>query len=425
MKDKILISIGVILAVVIGTLGVEEIKRNFDEKPVDIKKEEKPINKDINYTSDFNINLIKTVDKEENYLISPYSINIALNMLKEGADNNTLKEIENVLGNNKVTNITSDDVKIANALFVKNQYKDKIKKEFYNNIKTNYNGEILYDDFKTPNVINNWVNKNTDRMISKILDRMDPNFVLGLANAIAIDVKWQNSFECINTTKEKFKLKDKELDVEMMHNSYKYGAKYIKSNEAEGIIIPYQSTNKIGEKDYDENNYLEFIGILPNSDIKAYINNLTKEQLNNLLSNTKESSNKLEINLSLPRFKYEYDLIDFKQVLIKMGMKDAFDPNNADFTKIIDRGNGVENIYVDEAIHKTYIDLNEKGTKAAAVTYFGVKDNAAMLEEDKETINIEFNKPFIYMIIDHKTNEILFFGTVYEPNAWKGSTCSK
>lgn len=419
MKNKVLISLGIFLIFTIGTLGINEIKRNNKKVPAS-SKEEKPINKEIEYTSDFDINLIKTVDKEENYLISPYSINIALNMLKEGADNNTLTEIENVLGNSKVKNISNKDFKIANAMFVKNKFKEKIKSDFYSSIKTNYNAEILYDEFKTPDIINNWVNKNTDGMIDKILDRMDPEFVLGLANAIAIDVKWQNEFECVNTTKEKFETKEKELEVEMMHNNYKSEAKYIKNDEAEGIIIPYKSTKKTSENDY-----LEFIGILPNSDITSYVNNLTKEKLDNLLTNAKESNSKLEINLSLPRFKYGYSLDNFKQVLIKMGIKEAFDKYNADFTKIIDRGNGVENVYVETAIHKTYIDLNEKGTKAAAVTYFGMNDYASILEEEKEIINIEFNKPFIYMIRDHKTNEILFFGTVYEPNLWKGSTCTE
>ena len=82
------------------------------------------------------------------------------------------------------------------------------------------------------------------------------------------------------------------------------------------------------------------------------------------------------------------------------------------------------NVYVGEAIHKTHIDLNEKGTKAAAITYFGMFKNSAMIEEEKyDTIDIKFNKPFIYMIREINTKEILFFGTVYESNIWKGTTC--
>ena len=76
-----------------------------------------------------------------------------------------------------------------------------------------------------------------------------------------------------------------------------------------------------------------------------------------------------------------------------------------------------------EAIHKTHIDLNENGTKAAAVTYFGMFKNTSIEPKEKEIINIEFNKPFIYIIRDPKTNEMLFFGVVYEPNKWIDSTC--
>ena len=83
------------------------------------------------------------------------------------------------------------------------------------------------------------------------------------------------------------------------------------------------------------------------------------------------------------------------------------------------------NVYVGEAIHKTHIELNEVGTKAAAITYFGMFKNSALIEPNEyETIDINFNKPFIYMIREASTKEILFFGTVYEPNIWKGSTCN-
>ena len=83
-----------------------------------------------------------------------------------------------------------------------------------------------------------------------------------------------------------------------------------------------------------------------------------------------------------------------------------------------------ENVYVGEAVHKTKIELNEKGTKAAAVTYFGMFKATAMIEKDYEEVDIKFNKPFIYMIREKNTGELLFFGTVYEPNEWKGETCS-
>ena len=110
-------------------------------------------------------------------------------------------------------------------------------------------------------------------------------------------------------------------------------------------------------------------------------------------------------------------------ILKNMGIKEIFDSEKADLTNIIERNETTDNIFVGEVIHKTHIDLNEKGTKAAAVTYAGIFSNGAMLEE-KRKVNIIFNKPFIYMIRDNETKEILFFGTIYEPNKWNGSTCS-
>ena len=403
MKKKIIIIILIVIILIICSFFL--LKKNH-------KKEE------IILTNNFDVNLIKLVsqDNQDNYLISPYSIKIALNMLKEGANNNTYNEIDNALKNNKVNNISNQNIKIANALFIKDKYQDIILKDFTNTLKNNYNAEILYDKYQTPDVINNWVNKNTDKMIPKILDNIDNNFVLGLANAIAIDVKWSYPFECDLTTKETFINKNNQkINVEMMHQSYQTSdISYFENNNVKGIIIPY-------EKDTN----LEFIGILPN-DINDYLKNLTKEDLTEF-NNLKNASNDLHINLSLPRFKYEFNLLTFKDNLISLGIKDAFNSNNADFTKIITKENmlknNLNNLYVDEAIHKSYIDLNEKGTKAAAVTYFGLKANA-MPMPNYDTIDIIFNKSFIYMIREKTTKEILFFGLVNTPNKWNGSTCS-
>ena len=89
----------------------------------------------------------------------------------------------------------------------------------------------------------------------------------------------------------------------------------------------------------------------------------------------------------------------------------------------MNRNNEIPNLYVGEAIHKTHIDLNEKGTKAAAVTYFGMYKATSVMKQP-ERVKVTFDKPFMYMIRDSKTKEILFFGTVYEPNKWNGSTCT-
>lgn len=382
----------------------------------------------VNKTGNFTIDLIKTTRRDTNYLISPYSIEIALNMLKEGANGNTYDEISKTVGSRTINDVSvKNRINVANAIFIKDKYQKVVYKDFTNTLKKDYQAEILYDKFKKPDVINNWVNKNTDGMIKKIIDRMDPDFVLGLANAVAIDVKWDKEFECNQTTKEKFtKANGKKINVEMMHNTYQdSGVKYLEDSNSKGIVLPYLSYDaKTGKENYDSNNHLEFIAIMPNESIDTYLNNLTLKDLNKLIDSGKKSSSKLEIDLSLPRFSYLYEVPNFIEVLKAMGINDAFNPVNADFTKIMAKEDMNNNIYVSEAIHKTYIDLNEQGTKAAAVTYFGLKAFTALITEEPEIIKIEFNKPFIYMIRDSKTKETLFFGSVYEPNLYKGSTCS-
>ncbi len=376
-----------------------------------ITPEKKPDNPKVNNDVNFNVNIIKTVNSSytSNYLISPYSIEIALNMLKAGAHGTTLEEIESVVGTRNINKV-SKDVKIANAMFVKNEYQKDIKDDYYSLIKTNYNAEVLYDDFNTPDVINNWVNEKTDKMIPKIMDDISSDFVLGLANAIAIDVSWSNPFECNNTTSEEFtKFDGTKYNVEMMHNTYDNSDdyKYFETDDAKGVILPYKS----------DDSSLEFVGILPNDDVAVFIESLTEDKLNKI-DETVKTENDTKLKLSLPRFKYSFSLDNFIEILQTMGINEMFTVT-ADFQNISDS----IALQVSEAIHKTHIDLNEKGTKAAAVTFFGLDKALAPLEE--KTIELKFNKPFAYMIRDSKTKEILFFGVTYEPNLWEQTTCEE
>ena len=407
MKNKILyISIILVFVIFVGVvIFFMKNKTNNEEldEPVVV----------IN-TGDFTIDLLKRINKKENYLISPYSIEVALDMLRQGTSGTTKEELDKVLPQRNLT-ISNDKVKISNALFINDLYKSVIEKTFENNLKNKYNSKVLYDEFKTPKVINDWVKESTDGMIEKILDSIDLEFVLGLANAIAIDAKWVSEFECNDTRSEEFNVSNnKTINVEMMHKFYKTNLKYLDEENIKGVIIPYQED-------------LEFVALLPKEDLRDYISNLTKEELTKDLSNFKDIASDERVNLSLPRFSYEYDIDNFITILRNLGINKVFDSAEADFSKIITKENlnklGKENIYVSDAIHKTYIDLNEKGTKAAAVTYFGMKALGAFI--DDKMIDIEFNRPFMYMIRDNKTSEILFLGSVYEPNKWRGTTCKK
>jgi len=201
MKNKkLLITIIVILGVVlIGTSCVLII--NKPAKPTEPEPKKEEPKKVDNPNDGYNLRIIKQLSIDENFLVSPYSIEIALNMLKEGAKDNTREEIEKLVGTRDIKNIAvGDKIGVANGLFLKNKYKDLIEDKFKTTLVSKYSSEVIVDEFTSPKVINDWVKDKTKGMIDKILNNMSPNFVLGIANAIAIDVEWEEPFTCNNTT---------------------------------------------------------------------------------------------------------------------------------------------------------------------------------------------------------------------------------
>jgi len=438
-KTIVLIVVLIALLAILSVLGYKQYKNREIDEPknsnnvVDTKD------------ASFNVNIIKKVDATQkgNYLISPYSIEIALKMVKDGANGETYNQVNNLIGERDIpTFMAKERINVANGAFITNKYKPAFESSYYEKLKK-YNADLIFDEYNTPNPINEWVSKQTYGMIPKLMDEISPYFAFGLANAVAIDVEWDGAFKCEDTREQDFTKEDNsKIKVEMMHDSYENYGKYFKTDDATGVILDYRKYDKDGKQVFDEDeegNYveqegtrLEFVGILPNGNVSDYVNSLTSDKIKEIDNKTqliKDMKNTV-LSVHLPRFSYEFELTPFAKILNDMGMKDAFDKGKADFTNIVSRDTmqkmGVENIYIDTAIHKTYIDLNEKGTKAAAVTYFGFAEATSAGDDRPEptVIEVKFDKPFIYMIRDSKTKEILFFGVVREPNVWKGSTCS-
>ena len=356
----------------------------------------------------FTLNFIKEVDKnrKDNYLVSPYSVEIALNMLRDGTSGNSKKQIEDALGNRVINNLSvNKNIKIANGLFVKDLYKKDISNKYVKGLKNDYSADVIYDEFKTPKVINDWVNNKTDKMIPVLLDQVDSNFVLAIVNALAINEEWENSFKCEKTIKDTFTKKDGSTIKVAMMNGTNNGT-YFETDNAKGVVLAYKSKN--------DKEGLEFIAILPN-DIDSYINNLNEKELTAI--DSYKGNSESELRIAIPKFSYEYDLQDFMKVLQNMGVRDVFNPGAANLSAMFKKDN---DFYVSEAIHKTYIELDEKGTKAAASTAVVISKNDAA----GDYVSIRFDKPFVYIIRDKKTKEILFFGKVLEPNKWEGNKCN-
>ena len=358
----------------------------------------------------FGLELLKRTEPGENVLISPYSVMEALAMTANGAKGQTLKEMEDTLGGISLDKLNEylytqrldqpDNEKCklltANSIWARDdENRIKVNKDFLQTTSDYYASEYYladFDDPKTVDAINGWVSQHTDKMINKIMDTMNPDAVMELINAVTFDAKWEYEYTDNDVEKEcKFTAANgAEQKADMLcSNEYIY----LEDENAKGIMKHYQ-----GER-------YAFAALLPNEDISLddYIAQLTPEKLNKLLSEPQYES----VVTRIPKFSYEYS-VPLKDTLMDMGMPTAFDygTEKADFSAMNDADNY---IYIGSVLHKTFIQLDEKGTKAAAVTVVEIEDGVAPISEQKEVI---LDRPFLYCIVDTETNIPMFIGTL-------------
>lgn len=346
----------------------------------------------------------KEIQEGQNIMISPYSIMQALAMTANGADDNTKTEMENVLGGipmdtlNKYLytqrttqpNTEKCSLKTANSIWARDG-RIKVYPEFLQK-NANYYGADVFNtpfDLSTVTDINNWVNANTDKMIPELLDTISDDTVMYLINAVAFEAEWKEKYDEYSIGTYDFTASDGTVQSREMMNSL------------ESCLISDESS--IGfVKDYKGGKYA-FAAILPNEDISVndYISGLTAESLNSLLADRKYAN----VFTRLPKFSYEYNTT-LNQTLIDMGMPSAFLPS-ANFQKMGETLTGA--LCISEVKHKTFISVDEAGTKAGAVTSVAMNECAAAPIEPIEVI---LDRPFVYCIFDTETNIPIFIGTV-------------
>jgi serine protease inhibitor len=353
---------------------------------------------------------LKLENDKKNMIYSPLSIKYALNLLKEGANGNTKIQLEQVIGNQNLTKYNNIDqrLSLANGVYIRDTYAKNVKEDYKKILTEKYNAEINYDSFSSANNINSWIQNKTLGIIKNMLRDetvQNPDNKMLLINALAIDMEWENRFDSEKTGGSDFYLEDgSTMNATTMHMK----------NSSDSISY-YKDKNitalTMNLKEYNDTQ-LEFVAIMPEKNLSEYIETFTMDEFDNIIKKSKlASKTKNGVNISIPRFSFDYDL-KLKKDLIKLGITDAFDSKLADFSKMSDNY-----LYVSDALHKANIDFTEKGVKAAAVTVIYMF-SGAILEEDKP-IEINIDKPFLYIIRDKKAGEIWFVGTVYEPNSWE------
>ena len=359
--------------------------------------------------TDFAIRLFKASNESgNNTLISPLSVLCALAMTANGAEEETLQQMEEVLGMTNedlnlylysyMKNLPQGDkykLSLANSIWFTEDERFTVNQDFLQTNADYYGADIYKAPFndQTCKDINNWVKQNTDEMIPEILDEIPADAIMYLVNALAFEAEWSEIYEKQQVREGKFTKEDgTKQDVELM-----YGV--------EGTYL--EDENATGFKKYYKGGKYAFVAMLPNEGVSVsdYVASLNGESLNAMLNNTQHTT----VHTAIPKFETEYN-VEMSAILKDMGMTKAFDIYNADFEGLGTSTAG--NIFINRVLHKTFISVGEKGTKAGAATVVEMADGAAA--EPQEPKEVYLDRPFVYMLIDCENNIPFFIGTMMD-----------
>lgn len=366
-------------------------------------------------TNDFGFNLYKNLAREnENIMISPVSVSLAMAMVYNGANGATREDMARALNvqgleldrlnkNNLALlyYLTSADpeltVNIANSIWMLEDF--KFSEAFVATVKNDYQAEAKKLDFADPksaDVINKWVNDKTRGTIDQIVTPpIDSQTIMFLINAVYFKGSWTSPFETELTSEQAFNLVDGQtVTVPTMYQSGSFD--YLKSSGFQALRLPY-----------GEDEQMAMVLFLPdqNTSLSEFQNQLNQDNWSNWQAHFEAKAG----TLMLPKFTMEYEK-SLNQVLAELGMGIAFEPGKADFSGLA--AAAADDIYISNVKHKTFIEVDETGTEAAAVTSVEV-GTTSMPAYDFE---LNFDRPFFYAIEDSETGAIVFMGSVLDPS---------
>lgn len=371
--------------------------------------EKKMLKSDQAFAFEFFANVFdeEAADKDENFMVSPLSLSMALAMTWNGADGDTKSAIQNTL---KMNNYTDDELNgyykklkeallqtdpstklsIANSIFT-NKFV-AIKPDFVRTNQSFYNATVQPVDFELPttkDVINQWASDNTNGLIKEVIDKTNVYDLMYLLNAIYFKGIWTTKFDAGNTSQKPFTYENgTRKNVDMMQQTAQFN--YTADKTVQVVQLPYG------------NQSFSMLVLLPQEG-KKLTDVLAATQQVDYWTNLKSGLRGTEVDLSLPKFKTEYGK-KLNDIMEKMGMGIAFS-NAADFSRMSDYPAVISFVRQD-----TYISTDESGTEAAAVTTIGMEFTSAIPTPQKVTFNA--NRPFIYVIQENSTGAILFMGAV-------------
>ncbi|MBN2762759.1 MAG: serpin family protein [Bacteroidales bacterium] len=406
MKTDILFLITIFLF----TASCEKQENTGEPKQINISKTTEQV---VEADNLFGINLFQTVlanDTTDNIFISPTSVALALAMTYNGADGTTKKAMEETLRKQGLTPeelnqsykdliaaLVSADPKVLREIANSIWYREDIQvlPDFVNTNETYYDAEVssLVFDNMAKEIINGWVADKTHDKIKEVIDNIPADAIMYLINAIYFKGVWRSAFDADETTNRPFYLTDGSV-VEVPTMKQRDTIRYLSNDLISAVELPYGEGN------------FSMIVMLPN-DGKTTGDVVSAMSIENWDSWMQAFSER-DVLVNLPQLKFEYKRL-LNQELTGMGMGVAF-TSEADFPGI----NPSLDLFISRVIHKTFVEVNEDGTEAAAVTVVEVS-LTAMPGEVVHPVYFLVNKPFIFAIREKDTGTILFIGRVNNP----------
>ena len=342
-------------------------------------------------------------DGSDVVFISPMSASLALSMTANGASGSTQREMLSALGfdcsikelneyNRSVMDLFASEpdgveLSAANSIWVSDLF--PLKNSFSRKVRKNYDAVVINLDFSdqaSPSVINQWCSDNTAGRIDKMIEAIDPATQLYLLNALYFKGLWATPFDPALTHEDTFHGDSNDSQVKFMHNKAYFP--YYSGTEGSMVELPY------GE----EGNFVMDV-LMPADGISVddFVSALDKELLDKLSGSLQTD----EIRLTLPSFKAEYE-ITLNDVLQRLGMKEAF-TSSADFSAM-----SKDNLMISEVKQKTFIEVNEEGSEAAAITSVGMMRTSL----GPEPFSFTVDRPFVFLIRERTSGTLLFMGIV-------------
>lgn len=376
-----------------------------------MQNEEKPEMKEQETMSqnsllDFSLALLQQEDTDKNNVISPLSVYYCLTLAANAAGGETKAQLQQALGGTTeelnelcralssfLTDVGgSTSLEIANGVFTDEAF--AISEDYRVTVTSLLDAEIDSVPLATGEgmqAINSWSSDKTHGMIENLLTQ-PPAGPAVLLNAIYLKATWANQFSPTNTKDAPFNLQNGQTTVVPFMSKKNSEETYLHADGVEGVILPY------------DDGKLSFVALLP-EDFASFVSSLDGDLWNTLLA----SKSQAKMNLKLPRFSISQDT-ELNSMLIALGIRDLFSADCADLHGLLE--DATLGIYVERAFQKAKIEVGEEGTVAAAVTGMTTK---AMAKPTQAEIDLTFDRPFVYAVIDNDSGIPLFLGTVTNP----------